>query len=215
MARARLAGLGTLGGAGGRDSNAQPLLQRPSRPPPASSVSRAGKLPPFHLGGAAPGGGPCTAAHSAARPGTHRALGEGVDDARNCDPDAPSRRPQGALPAADPEWRGDAGGQPGTASAGRKRRRRPKPRDNWGSWGSARPVQQPGALEGSPGELTPFPGDDSLKTTTITTKRQSHGTSVNFSNRMRTIIHGTLYYNRSVSGVNIVSYIFFSFYDRR
>lgn len=93
MRRAGLDGLGARGAEEGRGPDGQPL-QRPPDRPPASSVSRAGKLPHFHLGRAAPGGGLCTAAHGAAGPGTHRALGEGVDAARNSAPDAPSRRPQ-------------------------------------------------------------------------------------------------------------------------
>lgn len=87
MAGAPLHDLGARREAGGRDPNAQPL-QRPARPSPASSVSRAEETSVFPPWPRNSGGGLCTAARGAARPGTHRALGEGVDAAPNRAPDA-------------------------------------------------------------------------------------------------------------------------------
>lgn len=175
MARARAARLprGLGGAAEGRDPNAQPL-QRPSRPPPASSVSRAGKLPHFHLGGAAPGAGrgegpapPPTAPPGLAR--TERsarawtARGTAIRMLRV----AGRRR---ALPAADPGRRGTPAAERGPrALAGNA-----GGRSHWAT-GAARPVQeQPGALEGTPGGLTPSLGDNSLKTTPQLRKTPRH-----------------------------------------
>lgn len=88
-------------------------------------------------------------------PSARRGRGQREEPRSGCSesPAAGARFPP-LTPGGEGRWRA-------SGSADRKRRLRPESGDNWGS---VRPVQeQPGALEASPGGLTPFPGHDCLK----------------------------------------------------